>query len=621
MLPPDKRELLLAALRPPEGYQFDRGIGTTFSLDLLTLLIAPLSLAFMDVTRTEETLHDPILLLEGLRRYADRLSIFCQAGRIAVPLAASYLYRFLEEMVVEVEAPGGGVFHPKVWLLRYLAEDEPPFYRFLCLSRNLTFDRSWDLMLRLEGKLAQRQRAFARNHPLGDFIGALPGLARRPVAQRIGEDVALLSDEVRRVAFQPPPPFDDELAFHPLGIPGYGGYNFHHDCSRLLVVSPFLSDQLLLRATKRGQEHRLVSRVDSINDLSPRGRGRFAKLYVLKDRVLEESEEQPTAEVGEEVPGARNEPSGLHAKLFVFDVGRRSHWLLGSANATDAAFRGNNVEFMVHLSGPKGLVGIDKVLGVEDDGLSLRALLSEYEAPTVGDGRDPEQKLAEELAGQARAWLIASGPKMNVVEKGEDRFDLAMRWHNPDQNPPGGDYTTTCWPLSLRPQQGIQLVLSSATGRLVFANLSLLSLTPFVAFEILAREGRVKHRIRFVLNLPISGLPDARDDHLLGAIISDRAQFLRYLRLVLAGDDSLSGALAGWGLLDAGGGSTSISLRDMAMPLLEELVRALSRSPEKIDRIERLVERLRRTEPGRAVLPNGFDSLWDNILQARRGTP
>ena len=57
------------------------------------------------------------------------------------------------------------------------------------------------------------------------------------------------------------------------------------------------------------------------------------------------------------------------------------------------------------------------------------------------------------------------------------------------------------------------------------------------------------------------------------------------------------------------------------MPLLEELVRALSRSPEKIDRIERLVERLRRTEAGRAVLPNGFDSLWDKILQARRGTP
>lgn len=82
MLAPDNRELLLEALRPPDGYQFDRGVGTTFSLDLLTLLIAPLSLAFMEVTKTEEALGDPVLLLEGLQRYADRLTIFCQ-GRDA----------------------------------------------------------------------------------------------------------------------------------------------------------------------------------------------------------------------------------------------------------------------------------------------------------------------------------------------------------------------------------------------------------------------------------------------------------------------------------------------------------------------------------------------------------
>jgi len=38
MLPPNQRELYLSALRPPLGFQLDRAIGTTYSLDLVTLL-------------------------------------------------------------------------------------------------------------------------------------------------------------------------------------------------------------------------------------------------------------------------------------------------------------------------------------------------------------------------------------------------------------------------------------------------------------------------------------------------------------------------------------------------------------------------------------------------------
>ena len=48
MLAPDQRELFLDALRPPEGYQFDRGIGTTFSLNLLTLLVVPVIYSLLD---------------------------------------------------------------------------------------------------------------------------------------------------------------------------------------------------------------------------------------------------------------------------------------------------------------------------------------------------------------------------------------------------------------------------------------------------------------------------------------------------------------------------------------------------------------------------------------------
>lgn len=127
MLSPDDRHLFLQALRPPEGYTFDSGIGTTFTLDLYTLLITPLSLALFDRDSTEQALSDPLSLLESLRRYASRLTIFCQAGRINLPKESHPLLSYLESMVVEVQSPRGGVFHPKLWLLRYSSTDKPPF--------------------------------------------------------------------------------------------------------------------------------------------------------------------------------------------------------------------------------------------------------------------------------------------------------------------------------------------------------------------------------------------------------------------------------------------------------------------------------------------------------------
>jgi len=86
MLRPDSRLLYLDALRPPQGYTFDRGIGTTFSLDLLSLLFAPLSLALHE-TRVDKELNYPIVILEAFKRTADKLTVFCQRGRISIPIS------------------------------------------------------------------------------------------------------------------------------------------------------------------------------------------------------------------------------------------------------------------------------------------------------------------------------------------------------------------------------------------------------------------------------------------------------------------------------------------------------------------------------------------------------
>ena len=64
-------------------------------------------------------LQDGVALLESLRRTAGKLSIFCQQGRIVAPNLPHVLYGLLEPCVIEVNAPNGGVFHPKLWVLNW----------------------------------------------------------------------------------------------------------------------------------------------------------------------------------------------------------------------------------------------------------------------------------------------------------------------------------------------------------------------------------------------------------------------------------------------------------------------------------------------------------------------
>jgi hypothetical protein len=141
------------------------------------------------------------------------------------------------------------------------------------------------------------------------------------------------------------------------------------------------------------------------------------------------------------------------------------------------------------------------------------------------------------------------------------------------------------------------------------------ALTGFVAFILSARQKTKEASIAFVLNLPVDGMPADRDRRILQEIVGDPGRFIRYLMFILAEEDdlvelALRPVTDGNGGTDAGWGE--------AIPLLEELVRAYSRHPEKIDRISRLVEDIKQAEgAGRRILPLGFEGIWNVFLLAR----
>ena len=182
MLPPDSRTTAFELIRPPSGYRLDFAVLTTYTLDLEALLVLPLSVLAHPDGGLEELLADPLRLHQAIRDAGDRVHAFVDEKGIAIPRGARSLYSMLESSVHPVRAPNGGAFHPKVWVARFTAADEAAedLLRVAVLSRNLDFDRSWDVALASEALLRSR-RFVKKSRPLHDFLSALPQLATGPI--------------------------------------------------------------------------------------------------------------------------------------------------------------------------------------------------------------------------------------------------------------------------------------------------------------------------------------------------------------------------------------------------------------------------------------------------------
>jgi len=228
-------------------------------------------------------LQDGVALLEALRRTTDRLAIFCQQGRICAPNLPHVLYGLLESSVVQVTAPHGGVFHPKIWVLRFkrAGRVEDVVLRVLILSRNLTGDRSWDLSLSLDG--TPGKRTVTQNRPLSDLVAALPDLAERPPAARIRQDCDTIANELRQTVWDDLPGEYEQLAFHVLGLKPRSWAP--KPSKRLAVISPFVSASALhALAATTDEAVVLVSRPDELAKATKPSLGKFGALKVLHEK-------------------------------------------------------------------------------------------------------------------------------------------------------------------------------------------------------------------------------------------------------------------------------------------------------------------------------------------------
>ena len=615
MLPPDSRTTAFELIRPPSGYRLDFAVLTTYTLDLEALLVLPLSVLVHPEGGLEELLADPLRLHQAIRDAGDRVHAFVDEKGIAIPRGARSLYSMLEPSVHPVRAPNGGAFHPKVWVARFTAVEEgaKDLLRVAVLSRNLTFDRSWDIALASEA-LRRSRRFVAASRPLHDFLVTLPQLATGSIPQGIVERVDVLADQVTRTAFPAPHGFESPIEFHAIGLTrGRRTWSPPTSGHRALAVAPFVNRTGLDAVGGLGGKDRiLVSRQEVLDKLSDDALAAWKEILVLSETAHGEAEDVPadtneegpadTAGTSEDEPGTAAEPrpSGLHAKMIAVEHGWRVTWSVGSANLTGAAFTGSNVEMMASVKGKKGGASGSGIHHFLDGG--FQKLCVQYRR-VEQDAEDPQVIEARARLEAARDALVGAALRVACAFDG-DLWTLRLDGSVPASD---DDVQVVAWPVSVTEDQARPMD-EPPSWRLPVARL-----TAFIAFRMSVPVRGVDD-VRMTLRLPARGMPADRIHQILRTLLDSPEKFLRFLRALLGGLDAVLGWTEDAGLGD-GAAPWGIG-GDGGETLLDDLVRAASRDPARLEPVRRLIDDLRETDEGRRIVPDELFAVWTAVEEA-----
>lgn len=581
MLSPVDGLTLLDALAPPPGYRLDVAVGTSYTLNLSALLAIPSAFALRRGSSSQEADGQltPLDLLEALRSYTARITVFTDCAHIGVPTSpGNGVYSFLEGCVVPVGAPRGGAFHPKLWAVRFADDDGGHLHRLLIASRNLTFDRSWDALVRLDESDGEGGVVLP---PLAEMLTALPALqtGARLLTRQRSTAIDDLAYSIARVPFDPPVGFDD-LRLHPMGFHSTptSTWPFPDGSRRTLVISPFLTRGATAQLAGSTGKLTVVSRGDELDRVYATSDGNRPAAFEVNSGLVDTADDA-------------NVLTDLHAKAFVFDQpSGRSTVFVGSANATTAAFT-DNTEVLVELTGPSYRVGVGKWL--DDENPSLRQML----VPHEWSEPRPDDSPTEELLKEIRTGLGQLEVVCTIIEGAPGQYRATYRSTTPLPDLHGArlrarPLTDAMW----SPVTDPHIALERATG--------LPGLTALLGLQV-ELDGQTE---QMTLLCALIGAPDDREDRLVAHLITNADRLIRYLLMLLTDqpEDRFDGVAQAIERAAARASGPDLD----TIPLLELLLRTRARNPERLLSVGRLMDVVRRSPDLRN---DDLLALWDAI--------
>lgn len=612
MLQPDHTVLLTDALRPPSGYRVDVAVATTYSLNLTAILVAPMTFALHDVEEASAIFEqDPVELLDAAQKYLSCTTVFCQSASIHVPSQYSRIFTFLEESIQQVTAPReGGLFHPKIWAVRYRDDEDQLHHRLLVASRNLTLDDARDTLLVLDEDPAGAVPAA----PAADFVAQLPDLAIAPLSAERGSQIADLAQTLGPVHFDVPAPFTSGRLV-PLGMSEVPDWPFPAAPDRVLAISPFLAAGTLHRIRGAATNDVLISRPEEIDRLGARKLSGW-DVNVL-DSTLELDDEDAASAIDEfvttggEEGGDKATFDGLHAKTVIADlVGDQSATITGSTNLTEAGWS-SNVEFDALLTGPTADCGVDAALDARGESLGLMSVLQPYTPATEAGEDDPAMTTSYEVEAFHQA-LALTQPRLDVLGgKGRVlcRLDMEITADAPGHS--------EVWPITVPHRK------RALEGALEW-EIAPENITPFVAIRTTAGTGAARVTRSCCLLVPLVGdVPDRRQAT-LAAILSGPDRMLRYLAFLLGIDDGHRLRIETDALKEPDTHRIGIDEDALApsppIVLFEPLVRAAAQTPGHLASIAAQIEELQDLPEADGLIPAEFTQMWTVVLDVVRET-
>ena len=586
MVSPDSRTMLTAALKPPPNMAFDAAVATSYTLDPALALMMPVLFSQGTSYRNATEEDNAILRLQRLRNHADSITIFVQEGGIKVPrmLKPSPAYSLLEPMIYEMKSPKGGIFHPKMVLVRYKDGDGYKQMRLVVMTRNLTFDKSWDVAVILDGEVDPGKRS-SKNDVLAKFIHSLSsteGLSekRRAVINSLRTDLA-------HVRFLPPEGYS-QYDFHAPHIDGIDWIP-NQEIEEWGIISPFLTKGAMDALGEGLTEPNFVlSRDEELAKV-----GGIPNGMVLRD-VEELSDDDDAVEP--------IQVSGLHAKCYMYDYTYMNlpftRLVVGSGNATSAALVNSsprNVEFMVSLSGKR----IKN--GVKDFAKAMEPYWMPFDPENMSE-TDEERAAVQQKLEECKKRLLEIGFRVDCEQSDDGLVEMFLRTQfGRKVDEFDGVRNISAFPVTQSSLMAKMLDVPEKSWTL--GRVRPESVTGLVAFEI--RSDKFDLKESFVLNLQVRGMPSERDDQILASLISNRSAFLRFLAMLL--EDGSSAVVRG-GAPDS---SIVALLRSSGfgdMPIADSLLRAYCRSPKVLKEIARAISAADKA--CNDAVPEDFRELW-----------
>lgn len=599
-------------LTPPEGYTLGMAIGTTYSLDLTTALSVPLAFHFRNGI-DPELISDPFALFLSLKGTASKIDIFCQLGGISAKVNDNKLYRFIENSLNEISLQNGKSFHPKVWIIRYEKTGEPSIYKVINLSRNLTNDSSWDMVIALEGEVKEMGTAVdsKTNQPLIEFVNFLYKESGKISPLEFLKDLD-------KVCFRPlNDNFYNSIEFLPIGIGrsskamDFIYKDFEQEpYEHIIIVSPFVSQGLLDNLIKNSSKSTLISRLNTLEELDQKKIASVECFYINEKIVngtsiplSEEMEHLPIKDKDILAADSNFPLFDLHAKTYLVKHGRGFQMYLGSANASYNAFNGN-VEFMICVTGDrKNSAEFFKDTYFTPSNDFLASYIPNPSRQKISD--DSREKILEKY--HLDMCIQLSKSNCVCIKQDESIYTVQINFNPvvPNRN----QLESFIRPISVN-----QAYQKSLLALVEFSNIHLKDLSRL--FVLTVKDNISGINKSSIIKLNIDNLPGNREEAVVRSLINNKADLFRLLRLLLS-DDIIEAMLDGMGNdNDKNGESKWNYLQNDEFAIFEKMMVASSRNPSKLKEVKTIIDYLENNNSSQAVEDmdiKDFILFWNNF--------